>query len=242
MMLTGGIVAAAVIAGGVATAVVMSGKSANDPVAGPSAPGGTGAASTQPLPPQPSFSSVAPPPPPNPLDYLATAAKDTAPLTPATLFPAQQFLMGGRVYVKAGTAVTTKCATGARDALARELTANDCRTLVRATYANGGVAVTVGVAVFDDPAHAAKLRQVAQYVAPLGGSGVPDFCHAVACRMTSNAVGRYAYFAIAGLKNGKTITAKDTAALQCANDASNFAFQRIIQRGRDAAAADPGRG
>jgi len=149
--------------------------------------------------------------------------------------------MNGLVYAKTATATTTTCSAAARSGLAHALATSGCRKLIRATYTNGGTAVTVGVAVFDDKAHAQKLQKVAQYLAPLNGGGVPDFCHAVACRMTSNAVGRYAYFAIAGLKNGKTITATDKVALQSANDASNFAFQRIIQRGRDAAAADPAR-
>jgi hypothetical protein len=241
MMLTGGLVAIAVIAGGVATAVVMSGKNGKDGKDISSSGGPSGTTATQSLPPAPSFSSVAPPPPANPLDYLSTAAKDTAPLTPATLFPGKQFLMNGRVYVKTATTVTTKCATGARAGLSQALGKSACRKLIRATYTNGTTAVTVGVAVFDDTAHAKQLQKVAQYLAPLNGGGVKDFCHAVACRMTSNAVGRYAYFAIAGLKDGKTITASDQVALTSANDASNFAFQRIIQRGRDAAAADPSR-
>ncbi|SEP06372.1 hypothetical protein SAMN05216267_10854 [Actinacidiphila rubida] len=242
MMLTGGIVAIVVIAGGVATAVVMSGKNSGDGKnSATSGPSSSGTKATQSLPPAPSFSSVAPPPPANPLDYLSTAAKDTAPLTPATLFPGKQFLMNGRVYAKTATSVTTQCAAGARAGLSQALGKGACRKLIRATYTNGTTAVTVGVAVFDDAGHAQKLQKVAQYLAPLNGGGVQDFCHAVACRMTSNAVGRYAYFAIAGLKDGKTITATDKVALASANDASNFAFQRIIQRGRDAAAADPSR-
>jgi len=239
MMLTGGIVAIAVVAGGVATAVVMSGKNSDHPIAGPSS-SGTGTTS-QSLPPAPSFSSVAPPPPANPLDYLSSAAKDKAPLTPDTLFPGKQFLMSGRVYTKTATATTTTCAAGARAGLAQALTKGGCHKLIRATFTNGATAVTVGVAVFDDNAHALKLQKTAQYLAPLNGGGVKDFCHAVACRMTSNTVGRYAYFAIAGMANGKTITGTDKVALQSANDASNYAFQRIIQRGRDAAAADPSR-
>jgi hypothetical protein len=239
MMLTGAVVAVAVIAGGVATAVVMSGKSSDKAIAKPSS---TGNASSQAsLPPQPSFSSVAPPPPANPVDYISNAARDKAPITPGSLFPGKQFLMDGRVYVKTAATTTTSCAGAARSTVATALTANGCRQLVRATYTNGGVAVTVGVAVFADTAHASKLRTVAQYLAPLNGGGVHDFCHAVACRMTSNSIGRYAYFAISGLKDGKTITATDKVALLGANDASNFAFQRIIQRGRDAAAADPSR-
>ncbi|MEE4541822.1 hypothetical protein V2S66_07535 [Streptomyces sp. V4-01] len=241
MMLTGAIVAVAVIAGGVATAVVLSGKSSSDTAIDKPSSSTGGSATQASLPPQPSFSSVAPPPPANPVDYIGTAAKDKAPLTPGSLFPGKQFLMDGRVYVKTAAAGTTSCASGARSAVAQALAANGCRKLIRTTYTSGGVAVTVGVAVFDDTAHATKLKTVAQYLAPLNGGGVHDFCHAVACRMTSNSIGRYAYFAIAGLKDGKTITASDKVALLGANDASNFAFQRIIQRGRDAAAADPSR-
>jgi hypothetical protein len=240
MMLTGGIVAVAVIAGAVATAVVMSGKSSGKAADGPATSASAG--STQPLPPAPTFSSVAPPPPANPLDYLRSPAKDKAPLTPAGLFPGKRFVMNGRTYLKTNSAVTTKCATGARSALSGALTANGCRKLLRATYVNGPYAITVGVAVFDDTAHAAKLQKVAQYVAPLTGGGVNDFCHAVACQMTSNAVARYAYFTIAGLKTGKTLSgATAPAALQAANETSDFAFDRIVQRGRDAAAEDPAR-
>ena len=54
--------------------------------------------------------------------------------------------------------------------------------------------------------------------------------------MTSNSVGRYAYFAIAGYRDGKTLPPTDTVARQAADEASNFAFTRIIQRGRNAAA------
>ncbi|MGW5350611.1 hypothetical protein ACWERV_08835 [Streptomyces sp. NPDC004031] len=241
LMLTGGIVAVAVIAGGVATAVVMSGKSSDDkPVASPSSSGST-TASEEPLPPAPSFSSVAPPPPANPLDYLGTAAKDKAPLTPDSLFPGKQFVWQGRTYIKSRTDVTTSCAANARASLATALSANGCQKLIRATYTNGDLAVTVGVAVFQDAAHAKKVQAVSQYVAPLNGGAVPSFCRGVRCQMTSNAVGRYAYFAISGFKNGTTLAADDTVGKQAANDASDFAFTRIVQRGKDAAAADPSR-
>jgi hypothetical protein len=55
--------------------------------------------------------------------------------------------------------------------------------------------------------------------------------------MTSNSVGRYAYFAIAGYKNGQTLTSGNTTGAQAANDVSDLAFQQIVQRGRDAAQA-----
>ncbi|WP_327289196.1 hypothetical protein [Streptomyces sp. NBC_01198] len=242
LMLTGGIVAIAVIAGGVATAVVMSGKSDDKTSAGPSASTST-TAGQQPLPPVPSFSSVAPPPPVNPLDYLNTAAKDKAPLTPDALFPTKQFTTksGGRTYTKTTTDVTTSCAKNARKAVATALTANGCQKLIRATYTQGDLVVTVGVAVFPDDAHAKMVSGINQYLAPLSGGGVADFCRAVRCQMTANSVGRYAYFSIAGFKNGTTLSAHDTVGKQAANDASDFAFGRIVQRGKDAAAADPSR-
>jgi hypothetical protein len=239
MMLTGGIVAVAVIAGGVAAAVVMSGKSSGSAAASPSAASHT-SASQQSLPPAPSFSPVAPPPA-NPLDYLGTAAKDKAPISPQSLFPDPRFQMNGRTYVRTATATTTNCASAARDQLAAGLSANGCSRLIRATYTNGNVAITVGVAVFADTQHAAKLQKTAKYVAPLNGGPVKDFCHAVACQMTSNVVGRYGYFAISGLENGKTLAPTDTVARRAANEASNYAFGRIIQHGRDEAAADTGR-
>lgn len=240
LMLTGGIVAVAVIAGGVATAVVMSGKDDGKSVASPSS-SATGTASQQPLPPAPSFSSVAPPPPANPLDYLNSPAKDKAPLTPDSLFPGKQFVWEGRTYTKTVSDVTTSCAKNARQALATALTTSGCQKLVRATYTDGALAVTVGVAVFPDDAHSKKVQKVSQYLAPLNGGGIASFCRAVRCQMTSNAVGRYAYFAIAGYKNGTTLAATDTEGKQAADDASDFAFSRIVQRGKDAAAADPAR-
>jgi hypothetical protein len=243
MMLVGGLVAVAVIAGGVATAVVLSGKSSGTAAAGPTGAAGTGSADvTTSLPPEPSFSSVAPPPPANPLDYLSTAAKDKAPVTVASLFPGKQFLWDGRTYVKTRTSATKSCASAARGPLAPALSAHGCREVVRATYTSGTMAVTIGIAVFDDAAHAAKVKHEAQYIAPLNGGGIRDYCHAVSCQMTSNAAGRYAYFAIAGPKNGATVTAATAGtAATAADDASNFAFNRIIQRGKDAAAADPNR-
>jgi len=56
--------------------------------------------------------------------------------------------------------------------------------------------------------------------------------------MTSNAVGRYAYFAIAGLKSGQTLSPTDKLGAQAANDASNFAFQQISSAAGTPAAAD----
>jgi hypothetical protein len=234
LMLVGGAVAVAVIAGGVATAVVVSGSSSDKTVANPT--GSQSAGSTQPLPPQPSFSSVAPPPPVDPRDFISSAAKDTAPITADSLFPGKQFVWQGRTYVKTNSTSTKQCSAAAAAQLAPALAAQGCTQMVRATYTNGDMAVTVGIAVFADKDHAAKVHSTAKYVLPLNGGGVADFCHAVACQMTSNSVGRYAYFAIAGYRNGKTLPQNDTLGLRAADDASSFAFARIVQRGRDAAA------
>lgn len=231
LVIGGGVLAAAAIAGIVATAVVTTNKGGDTPADGPTA-------SQQPLPPEPSFSDVTPPPPANPLDYISTAAKDTAPLTADTLFPGTTLTIGGRTYTKTRAVVTDSCAAAATARLAGALAAHGCRRMLRATYVRGGVAVTVGVAVFDATAPAAKLQHTSTFLKPLNGGGVKDFCHAVSCWTTSNVVGRYAYFTIAGRKDGGTVAQNETAARQAGTDASNVAFQRIVQRGKDAAAAD----
>ncbi|MDJ0340626.1 hypothetical protein QMK19_11450 [Streptomyces sp. H10-C2] len=236
-MVGGGALAAVAVAGIVATAVVMSNQSDGKPKAGP-----TTTASQQPLPPEPSFSSVAPPPPKNPLDYISTAKKDSAPISADTLFPGKLMTIAGRTYTKAAGTSTTTCAAAATDGLAAALPKNNCRQLIRATYIKDGSAVTVGVALFDDKPSAEKLKLTSRFLLPLNGAGVGDFCHNVACWATSNTVGRYAYFTISGPKDGQSATAADTASKQAGADASNFAFERIVQRGKDAAAAETAAG
>lgn len=228
MLLTGGgVLAAAAVAGIVATAVVLTGHH--------SSPGPQNSAS--PAQPSPSFSDVTPPPPPDPLAILSSAKKDTAPLSVDGLFPGKQLTMEGRQYAKAATSTTTTCYEATAGGLGDVLAANGCRQVIRATYSSGGAAVTVGVAVFDTKAAADKAKNQSQgYIQPLSGAGVPTFCHATACRLTANSVGRYAYFTIAGYTNGQAVTGGDTAAQQAGSDVAAFAFNRIVQRGRDEAA------
>jgi hypothetical protein len=236
----GGVLAVAAIAGIVATAVVSSDHGNSD--GKKTQADSSASASEQPLPPQPTFSDVSIPPPPNPLDFISTAKKDTATLSTATLFPGKSLLWQSRNYTKTATTRTTSCTTAAAGALSTALGNNGCRQVLRATYVRGTVAVTVGIAVFDNSTSATKLRSTAKYLRPLNGGGVTDFCHAVACRVTTNAIGRYAYFTIAGLKNNQTITDADTVAKQAGTDISNFAFNQIRQRGvaqASAAAATP---
>ncbi len=227
LFIAGGVLGAAAIAGIVATAVVATGHH-GQPQPGPSAQA-TGSA--QPTP-SISFPAVTPPPPPNPLAVISDARKDTAPITPDSLFPGARVTVQGRGYAKAATDSTNSCADAAAGGLGTALADNGCRKLLRATYTKGGVAVTVGVAVFDTKSAADAAKSQAQgYVLPLSGGGVGTFCHAVACRMSTNSIGRYAYFTIAGLANGGSLTSADTQALQAGNDIATFAFNEIVQRG-----------
>lgn len=232
-LIGGGALAAVAVAGIVAAAVVASDKGDGTPEAGP-----TTTAPSQPLPPEPSFSSIAPPPPKNPLDYISTAKKDTAPISAETLFPGKLMTIAGRTYTRTAGTSTTSCAAAATDGLATALPKNGCRQVVRATYVLGNSAVTVGVAVFDGKAPATKAKATLHFLLPLNGGGVAAFCHNVSCWTTSNSVGRYAYYTISGPKNGTSATTADTASKQAGVDASNFAFERVVQRGKDAAARD----
>ncbi|MEU6777303.1 hypothetical protein [Streptomyces sp. NPDC046759] len=188
----------------------------------------------------PSFAPTSAPPPLDPRDFIASAKKDTAPLSAATLFPGTQLTVGTTVYKKGATADTTNCASAADANLPKLLTAGGCTRLIRATYTHDGIAVTVGVAVFDDQAHAAKVRQQAKknaMVRSLPGKGVKTFCDAAVCLTTTNAVGRYDYFTTGGFLNGKNVTSKDTKVYSAGNDLQQFIFNQIYRRGQAQASA-----
>jgi hypothetical protein len=231
MVIGGGALAVAVVGGIVATAVVSADKKP-----GPS-PSATAAAPVTSLPPESAFPSVAAPSPENPLDILSSAAKDTAPLNARTLFPAKNLNLAGRAYVRTNTDASSSCSSVAASALSAVLANNGCEQVFRATYLRDDVAVTVGVAVFDSAAKAEKVRGTTQYIRPLDGGGVADFCHAVRCSMTANSAGRYAYFTIAGLKNNQSLSGSGNDALQAGNDVSSVTFQLLVQRGREEANA-----
>ncbi|MEV5146688.1 hypothetical protein AB0L14_20165 [Streptomyces sp. NPDC052727] len=225
----------------IGTAVAMAVVSANggDPEAGPSnlpasaSLPGTGTAT-------PSFAPTSAPPPLDPEDFISSAKKDTAPLSPDTLFPGTQLTMGGTVYKKGLTADTKSCATAAGGTLPKILTGNGCTRLMRVTYTNGGIAVTVGVAVFDDAAQAAKAKAQTNdqsIVRSLFGKGVKPFCDGAFCRSTRNAYGRYAYFTISGFTSGKDVTTKDTKVFGAGNDLAQFTANQIHRRGQVQASA-----
>ncbi|MBN3930746.1 hypothetical protein IQ279_14065 [Streptomyces verrucosisporus] len=240
LMIGGGAVATAVVAAIVAVAVVNEGGSGPGPAASDSpAPSASETPPPDPEQPEPTFSSEPPPPPPDPRDFLSSAEKDTAPLGAGTLFPGDSMKANGRTYDKGATASTKSCASGTQGALGAVLADNGCRELIRVTYVREGVAVTVGVAVFDDAEAAGKAKEQSRpNVASLPGSGVPTFCRGgVTCRTSANALGRYAYFTISGYTSGKDVTASETAARRAGLDAADFAFARILERGQEQAAA-----
>ncbi|WP_405839296.1 hypothetical protein OG528_16270 [Streptomyces platensis] len=229
----GGVLAALAVAGIVTAAVMTGGAKGGSPTASPSASDEAAAPDDK-----PSFPDVSVPPPPNPRDYISDPKKDKAPLTPATLFPQKSMVVGEHTYPRTKTAGTKDCTAGAQGPLVSSLTHNGCRQLLRATYAKGGVAVTIGIAVFDSPAQATKvMNENKANLMPLPGGGVPgNFCQGTKCRMATNATGRYAYFTIAGYLNGKDVTGAETKARQIARDGGAYAFSQITQRGKDQAA------
>ncbi|WP_129307381.1 hypothetical protein [Streptomyces sp. L2] len=238
LFIGGGALATIAIGTAVAMAVVSangddtaSGRPTNLP---PSAalPSGTASA--------PSFAPTSAPPPLDPKDFISSVKKDTAPLGPTTLFPGTQLTMNSTVYKKGATADTKNCASAANATLPKVLTANGCTRLIRATYTKGDVAVTVGVAVFDTEAQAAKAKAQTDdksIVRSLAGKGVKTFCDGAICRSTRNTVGRYAYFTIAGFTGGHNVTKKDTKVFSAGDDLQEFTFRQIWRRGQAQASA-----
>ena len=230
----GGALATVVVAGIVAVAVVSEGGSddASDKPSNTLPP-------AKDLPPEdgdgpkPTFKDEPPPPPP-PKDFIADAKRDKAPLSAASLFPSERVTINGRTYKLAKSDTSGTCADAAHAGLGPVLSKNGCDTLYRATYRRGGLAVTVGIATFKDSATAAKVKRgYKPNLVALPGGGVPDFCRTVTCRTTANALGRYAYFTIAGRTDGKPSPASDTKAERAGLDGSNYAYARVLQRGKD---------
>jgi hypothetical protein len=174
---------------------------------------------------------------PDPVTLISDAGTDTAPLSTATLFPGKSVTVHGHSYTRVLTTASA-CSAAATPPLAAVLAKDGCRRVFRATYRAGTTAVTVGVAVFDTAAQAAAVKQQATggNLVPLAGGPLPAFCHAVPCRLSVNAFGRYAYFNVAGYTTGKPVLASDTSALAAGTDMGAMAFQNLADRARDEAA------
>ncbi|NEA50262.1 hypothetical protein [Streptomyces sp. SID10815] len=237
LLFVGGGVLATVAVGAAVAVAVVSADGDDD------AHGGPTPAATATLPSgsaAPSFAPTTAPPPLDPKDFIASAKKDTAPLSPDTLFPGARLTMTGNVYKKGPTADTKNCASAAQGTLAKVLTANGCTRLIRATYTKDGVTATVGVAVFGTEAQATAAKGQADkksIVRPLTGGGVKPFCAGAVCRSTTNSYGRYAYFTISGFPGEKNVTTKDTKVFRTGDDLAAFAFGQIRRRGEAQAAA-----
>ncbi len=191
----------------------------------------------------PTKASDAPSTPPsavNPVTLLSAAATDAAPIDAAGFFPGRTVALDKQSYTRALT-TGSACAPAVTPQLAAVLTRNGCRTLLRASYSGGTTAVTVGVAVFDSAAQAlAVKRQTTGNLLPLSGGGLPVFCRMVVCRLTTNAVGRYAYFTVAGYTDGKSVPVTDTSAYTATATMNQLVFDGLLARAQREAAASAG--
>ncbi|MFD7706934.1 hypothetical protein [Streptomyces sp. NPDC059786] len=239
LLIGGAAVATVAVGAAVAVAVVSANgdsQADNKPTNLPATadlPSGSGTA-------DPSFEPTSAPPPLDPKDFISSAGKDTAPISPDILFPGTQLTVGERVYAKGPKTSTTDCASAALKTLPAVLTKNDCTRVMRVTYSKDGVAVTIGVALFDTEAQASAVKKEADkksIIASLSGSGVPAFCRTAVCRSTTNSYGRYAYFTLAGFTNGKDVTEKDEDVFTTGDDLARFTFNQIHRRGEAQASA-----
>jgi hypothetical protein len=171
------------------------------------------------------------PSPVDPLLLISAAGTDTAPLSAVTLFPGKSVTVHGHSYTRALT-TASGCSAAATPPLAAVLVRNGCRQMFRASYRAGTTAATVGVAVFDTAAQASAVKQQAATgnLEPLAGGTLPAFCHVVACRLSVNSFGRYAYFTVAGYTTGKPVPASDTKALAAGTDMAALAFRNLVTR------------
>ncbi|MER5492857.1 hypothetical protein [Streptomyces sp. NPDC002490] len=236
LVVLGAALATVAVGAAVAVAIVTTGE--DSPAAAPSATAPSGYASESGGP-APSFAATTPPPPPNPKDFVSSAAKDKAPISAESLFPGPEVTLGGTVYRRGATGSTTACAGVTRGDLGEVLTRNGCTRLMRATYGKDGIAVTVGVALFDTEAQATRAKDQTDKgnLLSLSGAGVSGFCNTTVCRTTANSYGRYAYFTVAGHTSGKNVTPQDRPVYRTGDDLAEFAFRQIIRRGEAQAAA-----
>ncbi|WP_369171727.1 hypothetical protein AB5J49_28895 [Streptomyces sp. R28] len=243
LFIGGGALATVAIGAAVAVAVVSANddnSASNNPASGIP---GTGNVPGQTTGPAPSFESTSAPPPLDPKDFISSKSKDTAPLGAQILFPGTQVTVSGTttVYKKGATDDTKSCSAVTRGGLPKILTANDCTRFMRVSYAKGGIATTIGVAVFDTAAQATKVKSQVDtnddIIRSLSGKGIKDFCTAAVCLSTSNSYGRYAYFTITGFTSGKDMTEKDTDAYQVSDNLEDFTFTQIRRRGETQASA-----
>ncbi|RBM06967.1 hypothetical protein [Streptomyces sp. PT12] len=187
---------------------------------------------------EPSFEPTTLPPLPQPREFISDPEKDIAPFSAEEFFAGDTMEIEGRSYARAATQGTADCAEAASAELGAVLADNGCAALLRATYTGDGVVMTVGVAQFgtEDAAIAAREAATGNLLVLTGGDA-PTFCQQGGCRTTTNQVGRYTYFTIAGNADGSPDSGEGTPAQLAARDGNDHAFARIIQRGEAQASA-----
>jgi hypothetical protein len=239
LFIGGGALATVAVAGAVAVAVVSANGSGQAADASSSQLPSSAAIPSRSAA-TPSFAPTSAPPPLDPKDFVSSVTKDKAPLGPDLLFPDAQLTVGDAVYRKGPSADTRTCASAAQATLPKVLTDNGCTRLIRVTYTRGDIAVTVGVAVFDEEKQALKAKgetDTKSIVRSLSGDGVKPFCTGAVCRSTTNSYGRYAYFTVAGFTDGKDVTEGSTDVFRAGDDLGEFAFRQIRGRGEAQASA-----
>ncbi|MGW8379140.1 hypothetical protein [Streptomyces sp. ODS28] len=234
LLIGGGAVATALVAGIVAFAVVSEGGGTPSDKPSEALPSPKDIPSG-PDQPEPTFKDDAPPPPP-PEDFIKDAAHDKAPLSARSLFPDSKVTVNGNEYTRRAVDTSKGCKDAAHAKLGPVLAKHGCDKVFRTTLTRGSSAVTVGVAVFEDTGKATAAKKGYQpNLVALPGKGVSDFCRTVTCRTTADSLGRYAIFTISGHSNGKEAGPKDEAAIRAAYDANKYAYDRVLQRGKDQA-------
>ncbi|MDH6125624.1 hypothetical protein [Kitasatospora sp. GP82] len=176
-------------------------------------------------------SGTAAPGPLDPLTVISSASTDTAPLTPETLFPAATLSADGKSWHRVTSAETSPCWKASTGGLGDVWAAQSCRTVLRATYASGSSAVTVGVAVFDSRTQADAVEHAHKgQIQGLVATGSIAFCTSTGCTNTHTAVGRYAFYTVSGtLKPGGT--AADSTATAAGPDFGSYTRGRLLARG-----------
>ncbi|MFR9722727.1 hypothetical protein ACL02R_05035 [Streptomyces sp. MS19] len=179
------------------------------------------------------------PPLPEPREFISDADKDVAAFEPESFFTGDTAELEGRTYTEVATDAAQGCPAEVFSGdLSAALTELGCGAVLRATFTGEGVAVTVGVAQFPTAEAAEQVRGAAAgNLVALTGGGAPSFCQNGGCRTTTNAVGRYAYFTIAGNADGSPDSGDGTPAQQASRDGNDHAFNCIIRRGETQASA-----
>ncbi|GAA3872261.1 hypothetical protein [Streptomyces sedi] len=189
---------------------------------------------------EPTFAETTLPPVPSAREFISDPEKDVAPFQAGDFFGEDPLEVADRSYALVDTDGAEDCASLTSGAVASALADAGCTGLLRATYAGGGVAVTVGVAQLPSEEAAAGLHGtdgLTGQLQALQGGDAGSLCDGGGCRTTRNQVGRYVYLTIAGNTDGSPDSGDGTAAQQAARDGNDQAFSQIIKRGEAQASA-----